>query len=395
MLSQEVQEFIRTHENDDVNKLVLQHKEIHGVAAPVIAAQIIGRRKTKEKLSNYYACANIIYPPAINLEQSSSSQTALFKAHIAEEEVGVFKTCVDLTGGFGIDSYFLSKVFDQVQYVETNASLLETAHHNHIQLQRHNISYYGMSAEEYLKQPLVPADLFYIDPSRRNKTNQKIFKLSDCEPDITLLQDAIFERSNFLLLKTSPLLDIQHTVNELKHVKKVFIISVGNECKELLFLSIKGYTHEPERIAINILKDQIEKFSFTLDEEKNAAVLFDSPKTYLYEPNASLMKAGAFKTVAVRYALLKIHPSTHLYTSDHLVNDFPGRIFLIEAFVKSDKKSVHLFFPEGKANVTTRNYPLSVDELKKKTNLKDGGEKFLIGFSGLQEKFLTVAQRIR
>ncbi|SKC75520.1 THUMP-like domain-containing protein [Ohtaekwangia koreensis] len=391
LLTQEAQQFIHQHANDDERELVLKYKEIHGVPSAQIADQISGRRKAKDKLPVFYTTPNIIYPPGANLEQSSSEITAIYKTEIVKEEAVALGILVDLTGGFGIDTYFLSRIFNRVEYIEPNAALLAIARHNHTQLQATNIQYHSKTSEEYIKE-LKHTDLIFIDPSRRIK-GQKVFKLSDCEPDVTVLYDEIFRKTDHLLIKTSPLLDIQQGLRELKTVKKVYIVSVANECKELLFLCSRSYTGEPEIEAVNILTNRTDKFSFTFAQERAVEVVYNSPMEYIYEPNASLLKAGAFKVVALRHNLFKIHPSTHLYTDSHYIQDFPGRIFKVEALIKSDRKIIQSYFPDGKANVITRNYPLSTEELKKKTGLKDGGLKFLIGFSGKNEKFLAVAER--
>lgn len=398
LLSSDVQSFIHQHENDDVKQLVLKHKLIHGVASNIIANQLNGRRKAKEKLSTLYHTKGIVYPPGINVEQSSSEQAAHYKASIFSQQDAQLgkKSLVDLTGGFGIDSYFFSKVFKDVDYIEPNESLLEITKHNHQQLGANNIQHHNTTAEEFLKKPEHAFDFAYIDPSRRAAGNQKIYSLNDCEPNIVRLQEVIFTKSHYLLIKASPLFDIQQGLKELKFVQQVFVVSVDNECKEVLFLCQKNFTGEPKIMATNILfGNRIDLFSFLFSTERSSEALFSEPLSYLYEPNASILKAGAFKIIGSEFKLSKLHPSTHLYTSDQLIEKFPGRIFKVEAFVKADPKALKAFFPEGKANITTRNYPLSVEELKKKMGLKDGGEKFLIGFSGMQTKFLVVASRFR
>ena len=201
--------------------------------------------------------------------------------------------------------------------------------------------------------------------------------------------------SSKILIKTSPLLDIQQGLSELKNVSHVYVVAIKNEVKELLFLCEKDFNEEPIIEAVNLFENKgPEILSFHTSDEKSTDISFGDPKRYLYEPNASILKAGAFKTVCKNFALLKVHPNTHLYTSDSLISNFPGRVFEIEAFVKPVKKDLLNYFPEGKANITTRNYPLSPEQLKKKTGLKDGGDKFLIGFSGEGKKFLVVGVRL-
>jgi hypothetical protein len=372
LLSSDVQAFIHQHENDDVKQLVLRHKSIHGVPANVIAEQIAGRKKAKEKLPTLYKTDGIVYPPGINVEQCSSESAANYKTNIIDQfNIGggfKDKTLADLTGGFGIDSFFFSGVFKDVHSVEPNQSLLNISKHNHHKLGANNIHYHNTKAEEFLVSKDTTFDFAFIDPSRRAAGNQKVYSLSDCEPNIVSLQDVVFARADYLLIKASPLFDIQQGLKELRFVQQVSVVSVGNECKELLFFCVKDFAGEPTVEAVNLLSNtQVDTFYFQFSKERTAEIRFSDPLLYLYEPNASVLKAGAFKALAVQFNVDKLHPSTHLYTSDQLIENFPGRTFKVEAFVKADAKVLNDFFPEGKANSTTRNYPLSVDELKKKT----------------------------
>jgi hypothetical protein len=404
LLTSEVQEFIRDHQLDDERQLVLKHKSIAGVPSSFIADQIAGRRKAKDKLPTYYNSEGIIYPHGINLEQTSSEQTARFKCALISQlnlppsrgtvQRQRFGQGVDLTGGFGIDTYFLSQVFHQFHYIEPNTGLLEMACHNHNTLGAVNIEYHNASAEEFLDQLTQQVDFIFIDPSRRSQ-NKKVFTLSDSEPDIVVLQKKIFSKTDVLLIKASPLLDIKLGLKELDSVKKVWVVSVENEVRELLFLCEKNFSAEPVIEAVNLPRNgSPESFDFLFSEEAMVAVQFADPLIYLYEPNASILKAGAFKMISKQFNLLKLQTNTHLYTSNTLVENFPGRIFKVEALVKPDPKTIKEFFPDKKANVSTRNYPLSVDELKKKTGISDGGDKYLLAFSGVSKKFLCVATRI-
>ena len=395
ILSSEVQSFIRDHEQDDERQIVLRHKEVAGVPSSVIADQISGRRKAKDKIPTYYNASNIIYPPGINLEQTSSEKTALFKSALLSDHCSSPGQGVDLTGGLGIDTYFLSKRFSQFHYIEPNIALLEIARHNHLQLDAANIHYHNNTTENFLNQLNHAVDFIFIDPSRRSE-NKKVFTFSDSEPNVVSLREKIFEKTGLLMIKASPLLDIKLALKELSSVKKVFVLSVENEVKELLFLCMRGFANEAHIEAINLSKQGTPQvFGFQFSEEENTDVSYSDPLLYLYEPGASILKAGAFKTISKRFALSKIHPSTHFYTSDLLVENFPGRIFKVEARVKPHPKALMEFFPEGKANVIARNYPLSVADLKKKTGISDGGSKYLIAFSGVKEKFVCVATRLR
>ena len=405
LLRQELQEFIRQHEVDDYKKLLLKHGTILGVAFSLIADQISGRRKAKLKLPSWYQTKNIIYPPSVNLEQCSSEATADYKVEILKQSLNTrFNKALDLTGGFGVDSFSLSSFFKEVDYVEPDENLFEIAKHNHtilrassVQHPASTIYHHNTTAEKFLDTARGTYDLIYIDPSRRSKGNQKIFRLADCVPDITLLQDVIFEKTETLLVKASPMLDLQQGIKELKHVAKVFVVALDNECKEILFLCRKGHLSEPIIQAVDVKSSRNQaplSFDFLASEEKNATAEFSNPLHYLYEPSAALLKAGAFKLIAHRFSVKKLQQHTHLYTSESMVVDFPGKVFEIEVLIKPDAKIVRQHFPEGKANVATRNYPLSPEELKKKTGLKDGSEKFLIGFSGVKEKFVAVCRRI-
>jgi 16S rRNA G966 N2-methylase RsmD len=386
----ELQQFVIDHENDDEKNLVLKHKVILGVPSSHIASQIAGRRKSRTKIPSLYSTPNIIYPPGINLEQCSSEATAKFKAVQLNGD-----TFADLTGGFGIDTFFFSKKFKTAHYVESNTDLVQIVEHNHVQLQASNIQYHTTTAEIFLQTTDLRFDLMYIDPSRRATGNQKVFKLSDCEPNVISLQDSIFKKTEKLLIKVSPLLDLHQGLKELRYVSKVFVVSVDNECKEVLFLCEKNGDHEPVIEAVNITHDNIDLFSFYFSDERKAEVQFSDPLLYLYEPNASILKAGAFKSIGYNFPLKKIHPSTHLYTADVMMENFPGRIFKIQGYVKLKPDILTQYFADNKANITTRNYPLTPEQLKKKTGLSDGGEKYLIGFSGTKQKYLAAADRVK
>jgi 16S rRNA G966 N2-methylase RsmD len=393
LLKPEIQSFILQHESDDLSKLILKTSDVHGVPMSKIAAQIDGRKKAKEKLPVYYKAKNIIYPAAVNIEQSSSEMTAKFKSSILEK-LSNRSVCVDLTGGFGVDSFFLSRVFDTVNSIEPDRQLLTIAKHNHLQLGATNIIHHNVSASEYLMGAYTQVDCIYLDPSRRDSHNRKVSSLASSEPNVLELLPSIFQRAHYALLKTSPLLDITEALKQLENVSHVFIVSVTNECKELLFLLDSTFTSEPAIEATNISKETINSFRFTFSEGKGHQISFSEPQEFIYEPNASILKAGAFKSISARFGISKIHPSTHLYTSKNLLTDFPGKVFKVLDLVKSDPKILMKYFPDGHANIFTRNYPLSPQELRSKCRLNDGGTGFLIGFSGLKKKYLAVAVKI-
>lgn len=387
-----VQRYIREHEYQDVQDLVLRNRELFGIPAPRIGEQISTRRKAKEKLPLYYNTPGIIYPPQLNFEQSSSQATAEFKANLVSQLTGKSDAVgADLTAGFGVDTFFFSRAASRMHYVEPDHSLLEIARYNHRLLGASNIEYHDTSAENFLDANSIVFDFVYVDPSRRTAERKKVHAFEHAKPAILSVQDQIFDRAALLIVKASPLLDIQAGLSQLKSVKHVFVVAVANECKELLFVSEKGFNGEAVIHAADI---GTQSFDFTFAAERAQAVEYSDPGSYLYEPNAAILKAGAFKTVAARFGLKKLHKNTHFYTSDRLLGSFPGRRFFIEAIVKPDARTVASFFPDGRANVMVRNYPLGTDALKQKTGLEDGGDKFLIGFSGEKKKFVVVAKRI-
>jgi hypothetical protein len=390
--SNEVQEYIFDHKDADEKKLLLQKKEILGVSYSLIAQQIAIRRKAETKLPLFYETKGIVYPPSLNWEQCSSEATGKFKAEIISREIenGQMKVA-DITGGFGIDSFFFSTKASLVDYVDPEVYLLSIAQHNHSFLGCSNIQYHQTKAEDFLGQCKVNYNLIYLDPSRRDSHSKKVFRLADCEPSASNLLTEIFKHTEFVLIKTSPLLDIQQGLNELSQVKKVIVVSASNECKELLFLLQKGFFGEPiiETYNLDKLGNVKQFFSFTFDEERNTNSNFSEPQTYLYEPNASILKAGAYKMIGKKFELQKLHVNTHFYTSDILRENFPGRVFKIDQ-LEFEAKS----FSEKKANVITRNYPLTAEELKKKLKLSDGGEKYVIGFSSSKKKYVVLATRL-
>jgi len=398
LLRPEVQQFIHDHAGEDEKTLLLKQKIILGLPVAWIAEQMAGRRRAKDKLPVHYRTSSILYPASLAMEQSSSELTAEFKASFLASAVHFHSTevlGVDLTGGLGIDSLFLSRICDRFDYIEILADLLEIAKHNHPLMGATNIAHHIGTAEIFLKSTHKKFDFVFIDPSRRNH-GQKVFKLSDTEPAITKLLPLIFEKTDTLLLKASPMLDLQQGILELRGAEKVLVVSVNNECKEVLFLCKETISKEPQIHCVNLFSggSKTEEFIFTFGEEKKAQSVFSAPLGYLYEPNASILRAGAFKLAGLKSGLLKLHPHTHLYTSDKLVSNFTGRIFRIET-LDGNLRKIKDYLPDNKANIITRNYPLRPEELKKKLKLKDGGEKYVLAFSGIRKKFLAVATRLK
>jgi hypothetical protein len=395
-----VQEFIAAHENDDEQQLVLRYRDIDGVPLARIADQIRGHRKAKEKLPTWHAARGVVYPAGPALEQCSSERTAAFKVSIVKGSGKTTFSLCDLTGGLGVDSYFFSRLFREIDLVEKDEVLLRITEHNFGVLGVPNISWHVSRAEDFLRERGT-YDFVFIDPSRRDAGSRKVFQFSECDPDVTAMQDSLWARTDNLLVKASPLLDIQMGLSGLRFVKAVYVVAVANECKELLFLSEKKFEGEPEIRCVNLptssgfgMDADDERFTFLPSDERIAEVVYAEPLTYVYEPNASVMKAGPYKLISSRLGLSKLSANTHLYTNDRIIPSFPGRIFSVVEPLKLDSR-VSQKFPGSQANVISRNHPLTVEEIRKKTGLKEGGDLYLVCCSGESEKYTLMCKRLK
>ena len=345
-----------------------------------IARQTEGRKIIANKLPSWAENMSILFPVKISLEQCSSEATAIYKAGLVRGE-----SLVDLTGGFGVDCSFLSKNFTSVDYVEQNEELCQIAEHNFAALGL-NIRVNNAESVSFLED-MPSVDCIYIDPARRDVKGKKTADLSLCSPNLLEIRDTLLEKCNTLLIKLSPMFDISSALEVFPECKQVHVVSVKNECKELLLLVEGGFCGETEIVCVDldelsrrvddrqgIMKLEITSVASNLIKEKGEIISYSFPKSYLYEPNASIMKAGLFKTVANKYNVQKLHPSTHLYTSEELVPNFPGRSFEIKRVTKVQKKEIQDI---EKANLSTRNFPGNVADLRKKLKLKDGGDTYI------------------
>ena len=365
--------FIAEHINDDISVLALSANKYPDVDILYAINQIKGKRSIQHKIPSWYKNQEIIFPVHLSVEQCSSEITASFKSSLLQGE-----TLVDLTGGFGVDTAFLSSNFKKVAYVERNADLCQIAEHNFSVLGCSNIHVFNSDAVDYLNK-MDNVDCIFIDPARRSATGKKTVVFSDCEPNIVDLLPILLKKSKSILIKTSPMLDITKALSELKNVNSVYVLSVENECKELLFL-LNERQNQTEISCLNFLKNNLcQHFSFTNEEEQNSACLYTNvPGIYLYEPNTSILKAGAFKTLSSRFNLKKLHPNSHLYTSNILCADFPGRIFFIDACFSFNNQQIKTHLSDiKKANITVRNFPDTVESLRKRLKLSDGGDVYL------------------
>ncbi len=370
ILNTGVQNFIIENLDTDIVSVLLKKPFFTSVTNAELAAQIEARKKCQKKLPTWFQTPQIYYPNKLNIEQTSSEQTALYKA-----EIVAGKSLVDLTGGLGVDSYFFSKKIEQVFHCETDPELSQIANHNFTVLKTNNIKSLHTDGLVFLKEHQETFDWVYLDPSRRNKKKGKVFHLSDCSPDITANLTLLFEKSDRILLKTSPFLDISEGLKSLSCIKKIHIVAVNNEVKELLWELHKDTSDDPIITTINIKKTGEDRFNFHLKDEKKAVVRFSPPMQYLYEPNAALMKSGGFKIISNALGVNKLHPHSHLYTSNYL-NRFPGRAFVISQWHQYNKRTLKTLGIH-KANVVSRNFNESVANIRKKHRISDGGEVYL------------------
>jgi 16S rRNA G966 N2-methylase RsmD len=370
ILKSGAQDYINNNLNTDIMSVLLRKSDFDTISSKELAQQIEGKKKCAVKLPTWFRTSEIYYPPKLHIEQSSSEKTALYKAGLLSG-----KSLLDVTGGFGVDSYFFSQRIGEIILCEINAALSEITEHNFHVLGAHHIKVLNVDGIEYLKRYGQQFDWIYIDPSRRDKTRGKVFRLSECTPDITKHLDLLLEKSKGTLLKTSPLLDIKMGLKELKYVEEIHIVAVNNEVKELLWV-IKGHIQNNPLIkTINIKNSEDEVFAFKYSDEITAKSVYSRPLNFLYEPNAAILKAGAFKSTGNQFRLKKLHEHTHLYTSEKEVR-FPGRVFKILSVCPYNKKSLGKL-GVAKANITIRNFPMQVVEIRKKHKILEGGELYL------------------
>lgn len=369
ILRKDIQQFIIENTGADLTKLALQKNPFPDVEWILILNQIEARTKAKDKLPSWFARENIVYPVKISVEQTSSEKTALYKASLISGN-----SLIDLTGGFGVDDFYFSKQFQSVTHCEINEDLSAIVQHNFEQLKIENCHFYTGDSFHLLEETKHKFDWIYIDPSRRNDSKGKVFMLKDCLPNVPELLEFYFEKADSILIKTAPLLDISAGLSELKNVKNIYIIALENEVKELLFEIHKNYSGPITLKTANILKESTEIFEFNFDNEKPFPD-YDLPKKYLYEPNAAIMKSGGFDEVGIAFEINKLHKHSHLYTSEQLI-DFPGRKFEIQKVISYTKNEMKNELANQQANITTRNFPETVENIRKKWKIKNGGNLY-------------------
>ena len=380
ILNFENQKFIDKNINVDVAQLLLKQSLNTLVDLKLLIEQIEAKKRSKNKLPTWFYTKNIYYPNKLNVEQTSSEITAQYKSNLVSGT-----TLVDLTGGFGVDCFYFAKRMDEVIHYEINQNLSQIVDHNYKQLGVKNIKCIAKNGLSVLENNKNFFDWIYVDPSRRDDLKGKVFLLKDCLPNIPEHLDVLLKCSKNIMIKTSPLLDFTSGIKELSPVKAIHCVAVNNEVKELLWILERDYTKAIEIKTINITKENNQIFNFLLNEETHANSDLSKPLTYLYEPNAAILKAGAFEVLAEKLSLKKLHKHSHLYTANKLI-EFPGRCFKIETILDYNKKKFKRAFKSEKANVTTRNFPESVQQIRKKLNLKDGGNDYLFFTTDLENK---------
>jgi hypothetical protein len=373
LLTPQLIEFIRSREQDAPDRLLLSAGKYPGVDIPFVVEQIIARQAAREKLPTWHAERRVVYPSRLAVEQSSSEITAAYKQRLLAGD-----TACDLTGGLGVDTRALSTATREIVYVERDHACCRAARENFAVLNVANARVLREDAANAVKT--VAADTYYIDPSRRTRENKRVFSLADCGPDVLQLKPLLLERARRVIVKCSPMLDITEMLHLFPECEEIHVLAVKNECKEILLLLGKEYRPGQATLhAVNITAGGEQRLSFTRQEEQEATpAQATAIRAYLYEPNSALLKAGAFKIVATRLDVEKLHPRGNLYTSDRFLPDFPGRIFAVDEVIDFSGKALRLLAARcPKANVTARNFTLTVAALREKSGIKEGGDIYL------------------
>ena len=414
MLSGKEIEFIIENGNANTSKLLLGAKKHPDLNVKLCVNCIESRQKIASKLPNWYANPALVYPFPLSAEQCSSEATGSYKKELlnnilkrqgnksSERTISTQNTDsitgADLTGGMGVDSYFLSQICTSFHYFERNEELCKATEYNFEKLGADNIEVHNIEIDgnNIPQLPGAPYDFIFIDPARRSKTDKadKVISLKEYEPNLIELKEELFKQAPIIVAKVSPMADIKLNLNLLPETEEIHIISVDNECKELLFvLKREKRGIEPKIIATNI-SSKSKNFEFSLTEEDGAKATFATQLgNYLYEPNKSILKSGAFKLVSERYGIAKIAQSTHLYTSNALIEEFPGKIYLVEECIPFSKKTIkEVASKYPKADLTARNFPLDTNAVKKLSGIKDGGEKHIFATTlNSGEKIIIIA----
>lgn len=370
----EFHQFVQDHLEEDPALLLFKYQGKVAFDLKMAVKQIVARQKAAKKLPSWSKNFNLLFPASISVEQSSSEQTASFKTK------GLSGNCfLDLTGGFGVDFYYLSLGFEKGIYCEKQPELFEIATHNLATLDPDKFEFINGDGLDFLRKTEIQFDLIFADPDRRGSGNQKLYKLQDCEPNVVEGWGLMQSKSENILVKVSPMLDLTQAWAELPAIQKITVVSVRNEVKELVLHWGKAKEGMSRMISVVDLESEMPSFDFEPSGEEQAHSQFAEAGTYLIEPLSGILKAGAFNLFGERYGLKKLERNSHLYTSDVFSMGIPGRIFEVSQVISPKKQVIKSLFPSGKVNVICRNYSTGAEELKKKLGLKDGGANYLIG----------------
>lgn len=382
-LTPEIIALIREFHDESPESVALQSKRYPDLPMAFIAQQVKARQRIRKKLPSWHANDSIVFPSSLSLEQCSSEYAGNYKAGLLE---GV--TIADLTGGYGVDAIAFSECFGTVFHIERDPELSKMVTQNVLALGKEStIATIAGDGIEWLKTYSDILDVVYLDPARRDNRSLKVSALADCEPNLELCWEMLLRKSRQVAVKLSPGLDVDSIIAHLSHVFEIHILSIENECKECFCIAKNGFEGEPKIICVNRQSDgEWVKFGFVRSEEKREKGVYAMYSKYLYEPNASIMKGGGFKSLGHKMGLSLLHPRTRFYTSDQFVEEFPGKAYEILDSGELQKKSASKLFPNGKANVIARNAGLSSPDLKRKLDLNDGGDLFAIGTTDIGGK---------
>lgn len=394
-------EFIREYRERDIRQLALQANRFPDVDMPYALDQIQGWQIARRKLPKWAACDGVIFPPHLSMEQCSSEPTAQYKLNLAmewAERVGHASSMTDLTGGFGVDFSFTSCAFAAATYVERNEQLCHIVEHNLPLLGLDNATVVCADAVEYLST-VEPQTMLFLDPARRDEHGAKTVMLADCTPDVVQLLPKLLEKSRFTMLKLSPMLDWHKAMDDLQGtVREVHIVSVGGECKELLLVLSTVVESELKVYCADLFTASAPSSLFVYTPGSSAPVANSTfniqHSTFLFEPNASIMKAGCFDELAAAYGVSPVSRNSHLFLSDEPVEGFPGRSFVVERVTTMNKGELRKALAGiEKANIATRNFPLTVAELRKRLKIKDGGDVYIFATTTAEGEHLLLISR--
>ena len=387
LLDTKIQEFINKNLNINIEEFILKKNIFNDINNVDIAKQIETKNIAKEKLPIWFNTKNIVYPKKLNLAQSTSQIVAEYKSTLFNGTV-----CADITGGFGVDTYFLSKSFNKVFYFEIDIELATIAKHNFKVLEAENIIAFAKNGSESLDEVNDNLQMIYIDPSRRNNAKGKVFLLEDCQPNLIEKLPYYFKYTNKVAAKLSPMIDLQTITNTLPYCKQIWLIALQNELKEVLVEMQKDHKEQPIITTVNL--DSKTTQTLTFNNKLEQKVTYSLPQKYLYEPNVALLKSGRFNEIAALFSVNKLHVNTHLYTSDEQ-KDFHGRRFLIQEIIPFKKQLIKEYLYNKQMNVSVRNFPLKPEEIKSKYKIKDGGSVYAFFITNmLNEKIVLLCEKI-